>query len=227
LIVFFFLFFLFFHIAKCATFCYTLPMMIFCVPYAPIPDRAALLALMPPLRRIRYMGESPGPLFAYALLAWALEKHCSLVAKEALAYSAEGRPHVPNGALHLSLSHSKTHALLALSSAPLGCDIETHRTISERARRRVLGAGRSTEDFFAHWTLRESYFKLTGHFGWTSPLPFTLTGDKACGEDAHGWLYREIPGCTAAVVAREPFPRPALTLLDPKTIFDYAAEKLT
>jgi len=201
-------------------------MMIYAIPYAPIPDRTALLALMPPLRRARPLGENSGPLFAYALLAWALARHYSIAAKEVIAYSATGRPYLPKSAVHLSLSHSKTHALCALADFPLGCDIETHRPVSERLQRRIFGAEQSAEDFFAHWTLLESHFKLCEDFerSFSSDL-FTFTGDQAHRQDACGWLYREIPGCTAAVVAQAPFPRPELTVLDPNIIFDYAAKK--
>ena len=198
-------------------------MILYAAPYAPIPDRVAMEALMPPARRSRLEAEAPslGPLFAYALLARALEQHCSISAYEALAFTTTGRPYLPGTPVHLSLSHSKTHALCAVAPFPVGCDIETHRPVSERVRRRVLGAGEAPEDFFALWTLTESYFKLGRSAG-----DAVLSVPPFENAEPHSWLYREIPDCTAAVAAHEPFPRPALRILPPETLFSYAAEKI-
>jgi len=183
----------------------------FCIPYAPIPNRAALLALMPPLRRLRHPGESPGPLFAYALLAYVLERTFSLDPRT-LFYTDAGKPYLPGHPVHLSLSHSNTHSLCAVAAFPIGCDIETHRPVSARLSQRILGAETASTDFFDRWTLSESHFKLCGAFD----LP--ISPDT--------WhLYHDIPGCTAAVVAEESFPRPPLTILEPEVLFAYAAEK--
>ena len=208
--------------------CYAILMILYYTSYAPIQDRSALAALMPPARRARFEveAETPGPLLAYTLLAWALERHYSIAAREAIAFTSLGRPYVPGGAVHLSLSHSKTHALCTLADFPVGCDIEAHRPVSKQAKRRVLGTCEAPENFFAHWTLKESLFKLCGDYDQPfSALTFSLLGDRAHGQGAYGWLYREIPGSTAAVVAGEPFPRPLLTPLAPETLFSYATEK--
>jgi len=186
-----------------------------------------MLALMPRARRIRHslLRPNAGPLFAYALLSFALERAYSLHAG-ALAYTDQGKPYLPGHPVHLSLSHSKSHALCAVADVPLGCDIETHRSVPAYTQRRVLGADEPPEDFFAYWTLKESHFKLHGDFDRPfSTLTFTLAGDQATGQDAHGWLYHEVPGCTAAVVAERPFARPPLEILRPETLFVYAAEK--
>jgi len=202
-------------------------MILYCTPYAPIPDPSALQALMPPARRQAAQEIPPGPLFAYALLAWTLDRHHAIAAKDAIAYTEAGKPYLPKeDKLHLSLSHSKTHALCALAPFPIGCDIETHRPLSQRIQHRVLGNTEAPENFFAYWTLKESYVKLTGDLQRPfSTLTFTLTGDQAQGQNTHGWLYQDLPDSTIALLAKEPFPRPKLTILTPETIFAYASEK--
>jgi len=186
-------------------------MKIYCIPYAPIPNRAAFEALLPPARLARLCGEGSAALFAYALLAFALDRHCGIRAREAVAYTESGKPYLPKYPVHVSLSHGKTHALCVVAAFPVGCDIETHRAVSEQVRRRVLGEDSATGDFFARWVLRESYMKLSGDF--------------SDGQDVCSWLYHQVPGCTAAVVAYEAFERPELTVLSPETLFSYTAEK--
>jgi len=202
-------------------------MILYCIPYAPIPNETHMLALMPRARRLRHAALHPGvgPLFAYALLSFALEQAYSLCPDE-LVYTDRGKPYLPGYPIHFSLSHSKSHALCALADVPLGCDVELHRSVPTNIQRRVLGAGESPEDFFAYWTLKESLFKLSKEFDQPFPtLTFMLTGNQATGQGAHGWLYRDIPNCTAAVVAEHPFARPPLELLAPETLFAYTAEK--
>jgi len=181
-------------------------------PYAPIPDRDALLSLMPSARRARFVAgpADVGPLFVYALLAFVLEREFSLDAG-ALAYTDQGKPYLPGQPVHLSLSHSKTHALCAVAAFPVGCDIETQRPVSARLRHRITGE-KASANFFDHWTLQESVYKLYG-------------GDAATGPEPCSWLYHEISACTAAVVAQAPFPQPVLMRLEPETLFAYAAEK--
>jgi len=206
---------------------YAVIMMIYAVPYAPIPNKTALLTLMPPARRMRYSlsASNTGPLFAYALLAFALERQCSLDAQK-VVYTDGGKPYLPGHPVCFSLSHSKTHALCVLADRPVGCDIEAHRPVTERIRHRILAPIDASTDFFAHWTLKESYVKLTGDLERPfSSIAFALTENHAAGPDSYGWIYREIPDCTAAVLSHAPFSRPDLTLLAAEVIFDYAAEK--
>lgn len=204
-------------------------MELYYTPYAPIPNDIHMLATLPPARRIRHslLWPNAGPLFVYTLLSFVLERIYSLRA-EILTYTEQGKPYLPGYPLHLSLSHSKSHALCGVANVPLGCDLETHRLVPVYTRHRVLGSGESSDDFFAYWTLKESYFKLHGAFDRPfSTLTFTLAGDRATGQGTHGWLYREIPGCTAAVVAERPFTRPSLTPVAPETLFAYAAKQGT
>jgi len=202
-------------------------MFLYTVPYTQIPDPNPLVALMPPDRRARFdvaLGD-PGPLFAYTLLALALERHYGVSAQD-IVYTDRGKPYLPHSSVRFSLSHCKTHALCAVADFPVGCDIETRRPVSDHTCRRVLAPTEDASDFFAYWTLKESYLKLAG--GHTRPyadIAFTLTDDHATGGNARGFLYRLSSDCTAAVLAREPFSRPELTILSPAELFSYAMKK--
>jgi len=194
-------------------------------PYTSIPDMDAFKALLPSARLARLEEDDSGALFCYALLALVLERHFALSAQE-IVYTDSGLPYLLGFPVHFSLSHSKTHALCAVSDMPVGCDIETHRPISAHTIRRVLADTEQGADFFAYWTLKESYFKLKGDLSQAfSAIRFALTDNTAIGEDAYGFLYREIPDCTAAIVAGAPFSRPALQFFSPEQLFSYAAEK--
>ena len=205
-------------------------MYVYYTPYAPVPEPDSLLALLPPIRRKRFIEAGyyhPGPLFAYALLSLALDRHYGISAEKAIRYTDQGRPYLPGTPVHLSMSHSKTHALCVLADFPVGCDIETHRPISDRAKHRILAPCENPADFFAHWTLKECAIKLAGRQERPlSQIPFTITGDLAQGDGVHGWLYGQIPNATAAVLAHLPFPKPDLTRIDPELIFSHAAKKL-
>jgi len=193
--------------------------------YAPIPDIESLKALLPPARLARLVGDHPGALFAYALLALVLDRHFSIDVQD-IAYTDAGRPYLPGHPIHFSLSHAKTHALCAVSHTPVGCDIETHRPVSQRTIRRVLADTEQKADFFSHWALKESYFKLTGDLTRAfDRIRFDLTGETAASVGAYAHLYHKVPNCTAAVVTRELVPRPSLQFFAPETLFSYAAEK--
>lgn len=88
----------------------------------------------------------------------------------AIYYGEKGKPYV-NG-LYFNLSHSGGRVALAVSSAPVGCDIELIRRAPARVERkftqsereslsRFTGAERDRA-FFALWTAKESYLKMTG-----------------------------------------------------------------
>ena len=195
------------------------------IPYAPIPNMEALKALMPPDRQARFAARNPAPLFAYGLLSLVLDRHYSLDAQD-IRYTEAGRPYLPGDPVHISLSHTRTHALCAVSEAPVGCDIEVHRPVSPRTIQRVLADGESEADFFAYWTLKESYFKLTGDLSQPfSSIFFQLADDSATRSDAQGFVYREIPNCTTAVVAHELFFRPSLQEFTSVELFSYADKK--
>ncbi|MDE6160264.1 MAG: 4'-phosphopantetheinyl transferase superfamily protein [Muribaculaceae bacterium] len=82
-----------------------------------------------------------------------------------LTHNADGAP-VLEGGPHISISHSRTHAVVALcAEAPVGVDIETPRAQLARVAPRVLSAqeveayGATTEGLLQAWTLKEAIYK--------------------------------------------------------------------
>ena len=129
--------------------------------------RSALMGRLSPADRVRY-GEFPAAgragergqqfLLSRALLAFALEETLGTV--PALAKTAAGQPYFPEQpGLFLSLSHTEGAALLALSDAPVGVDIERIRAISPRLGRDFAG---TEEAFWRRWTAAEAAAKREG-----------------------------------------------------------------
>ncbi len=96
-------------------------------------------------------------------------------------YGESGKPALEAGELHFNLSHSGDRALLALAHAPIGVDLELHRSAGyEEVGRRFFAAGEVARllalapadraaEFFRTWTAKEAFLKCTGD-GITVPL---------------------------------------------------------
>ncbi len=82
-----------------------------------------------------------------------------------LLYTDRGKPYKSNE--HFSISHSGRYAIFALSSSPVGIDIEAIRPYSRRLEEAVLSeeerkAVKNDGDFLSLWCLKESLLKATG-----------------------------------------------------------------
>lgn len=76
-----------------------------------------------------------------------------------------GKPFLPEGCLHFSLSHASDAAVCAIADAPVGVDIERQRSISRGLRRKLLAPSETDapdELLLWKWVAKESYLKLTG-----------------------------------------------------------------
>lgn len=90
----------------------------------------------------------------------------------AMARTRQGKPYFPGRPdLHFSLSHSRGLSLCALSDVPVGADIEFVRprraqfpryTLSDREYAWYESRGRSWDDFYRLWTMKEARVKCTG-----------------------------------------------------------------
>ena len=140
------------------------------------------------------------------LLRWALNKHYGLDALPEVQLGAHGKPYFPALPwVHFNLSHSGDYSLCALSSAPVGVDIECVRprretlpryALTEKEYARYCAEGGDWPAFFAQWTRREAWCKYTGRGlavsrGQDAPegLRFASYGGKdwraaVCGEEA-------------------------------------------
>ncbi|MCQ2409803.1 MAG: hypothetical protein MJ068_04595 [Clostridia bacterium] len=70
------------------------------------------------------------------------------------------KPRLDTDMVEFNLSHSSGVCVVAMSSAPVGIDIEKIRDIDYNKFNFIKADSR--EDFFEKWTERESYLKYTG-----------------------------------------------------------------
>ncbi|MBO4831721.1 MAG: hypothetical protein J5569_04500 [Oscillospiraceae bacterium] len=75
-----------------------------------------------------------------------------------------GKPYFPERPdIYFSLSHTDGAVLCAVSSSPVGCDVQIHRPVHERVPERVCAPEELRQmDFFDLWALKESWIKLRG-----------------------------------------------------------------
>ena len=175
--------------------------------------RAALLGKLSPADRARYetfpSGGRAGArgwqfLLSRALLVFALEETLGTV--PALAKTAAGQPYFPERpGLFLSLSHTEGAALLALSDAPVGADIERVRPIPPRLGRDFAGG---EETFWRRWTAAEAAAKREGR-GAGAVLPLGRRGFPE-GSEARRLALKE--GFAAAVSGEGAFPVRTVTV---------------
>lgn len=147
-----------------------------------------------------------GSAFGMSLLTWAAREVWGIALPEISAQS--GKPYFPAYPdLHFSISHTKTAVLVALSAYPVGADVEQRRALRPAMERLLSEVPRGDLEFFELWTLRESYYKLTGR-GSLRTIPFSRENGVLIPPEpgVRCRVYEEIPGCAAAVcsMAEEP-----------------------
>ena len=123
-----------------------------------------------------------------------------------LAKTEQGKPYLPERPdVFISLSHTKTHVLVAIGECPVGADAETVREVRRGVFERIsTEKEREKFGFFELWTLKESYFKLFGEAPSMRETEFDREGGEiaAPSPDVRARLYDDIPGCMAAVCVR-------------------------
>ena len=150
--------------------------------------REELLARLPFERKISLEksradgAKKLGPLFAYALLRWAMGGN----APEIEWKSGEKPCFKGETGLFFSLSHTDGFALCALSDRPCGADCERIREVKERLWQRTMTEGElqwaenDPQRLFKLWSLKESFIKLTGKglALWPKNIEFYFEGDR-------------------------------------------------
>ena len=115
-----------------------------------------------------------GSAWGVSLLAYAVRAVWGIDLPET-AELPGGKPYFPAcPQLHFSVSHTRTAALVAVSAAPVGADVEQVRPLHPAMARRLAQADCGDLQPFELWTLRESWFKLTGA-GDLRTIPFRRT----------------------------------------------------
>ena len=109
--------------------------------------------------------KSQGSAFGVSLMAAAYADYIGKAALPKIEKMLLHRPLFSKAPeLHYSISHSKTHVVCALSERPVGIDTEpSDRVVPEKMIEKLTCAEeREFLSFLEIWTLRESFFKLTG-----------------------------------------------------------------
>jgi len=149
----------------------------------PLSDRTIYTAhfeALPDLRkekinRLKHDKARKLSLGAWIVLKKALEQYGCKADDAGFAYSKAGKPYLAGcPELHISISHSESIAMCAVSEYEVGADVEyiskfkegvCHRFFTKNECEYIfLPASKElqTDRFFRMWTLKESYSKLTG-----------------------------------------------------------------
>ena len=140
-------------------------------------DLQEALAEVSPQRReyaLRYRHERDQRLCvaAYRLLQQALLKEYGIDELPQFIYNQQEKPLLEgHPEIHFSLSHCREAVAVAVNDYPIGIDIETTGHYSPEVARRVMNDEEMREiessaqpevAFTRLWTMKESYYKLTG-----------------------------------------------------------------
>jgi len=175
-------------------------MVIYCTPHSGRNGSGAVYALLEHAYRTEFGGKHPE-----------------------IMKTSHGKPYFAGSPdVHFSLSHARTHVLCAVSDSPVGCDIESPRSISQNALRFFS----SPEELALFepldlWVLKESYVKLFGQtIASIRKLRFTRHGDgspvllskQENPPHIFSGLYR-VDDCSAAVCSLGASPSDSVVLI--------------
>ena len=120
---------------------------------------------------------------AYLLLKKALREEYGMTENPLFEYGEHGKPRiVGHPDIHFNLSHCREAVACAVSSHPVGVDIESVRhcreqlvayTMNEREQALIAAAERPDVAFTRLWTMKEARQKLTGQ-GISKGMPTVL-----------------------------------------------------
>ena len=109
---------------------------------------------------------------AYLLLKRALREEFGIADNPVFVYGEHGKPVLADYPdIHFSLSHCREAVTCAVSSRPVGIDVESVRplkeslvryTMSETEQQKIFGAENPALMFTRLWTMKEARLKLTG-----------------------------------------------------------------
>jgi len=141
---------------------------------------------------------------ALALLRRAVREVWGCACPE-IGKTAAGKPFfVGRPGMFCSISHTRTHVLVGLSSHPLGVDIETPRRLREGLRDRLFTPEEQRDfSFLEGWTLREAVYKLTGQ-GSLRTMRLAREGGEIVTPfpGVRCRVYADVPGCVASAACR-------------------------
>ena len=212
------------------------------------PDDVFLSALLPRLtqgeqdtaRRFIVQHAQRTYIIAHALLHVALTQMG--VTARSFAKNSQGKPSLPEQALHFNLSHTEGLVAVALSrNIEIGVDVEYQRDLPDRdgVARTVFRAEEIEEmqrspdrvsRFFQLWTTKEAVMKATGlgfslppkDIGLTGPGPVLTALPSDHGAPSEWWLHSESLGTHwLALASRSAPPRISRQVLKPADLMAY------
>lgn len=183
-------------------------------------DEVQALRLLPPERREKALRcrrqEDRLRSAAAGLLLARYARQLGFDRFPALREGAYGKPYFPDASQALfSLSHSGGYAALAMSSLPVGVDIQEIRpervpaamrflTDYEQAQLAALPPAEQVQAFFRLWTVKESYGKMTGRglLG-ASAFSVELSGTAVLPPDGNQFCLRAPEGYCLSVSTQD------------------------
>ena len=183
-------------------------------------DEVQALRLLPPERREKALRcrrqEDRLRSAAAGLLLARYARQLGFDRFPALREGAYGKPYFPDAPqAQFSLSHSGGYAALAMSSLPVGVDIQEIRpervpvamrflTDYEQAQLAALPPAEQVQVFFRLWTVKESYGKMTGRglLG-ASAFSVELSGTAVLPPDGNQFCLRAPEGYCLSVSTQD------------------------
>ena len=125
---------------------------------------------------------------AYLLLCQALREEYGIKELPLFDYGEHGKPHLTGRPdIHFSLSHCRNGVLCAVSSQPVGADIESFRsyreslvnyTMNDAEQQQIRMAERPDIEFVRLWTMKEAVLKRSGEGIQGRSMKDVLTGHE-------------------------------------------------
>jgi phosphopantetheinyl transferase len=144
----------------------------------------------------------PGSAFGASLLLYAIGEYWGEAVLPKIAETEKGKPYFPEWpGRHFSISHTRSHVLIAVSDFPVGADVEMRRDRPAKLKEKLTNdRERKDFNFFELWVLRESLYKLVGEGDLRCMRFFRENGMIVPPvEGARCRVYDGVPGCAAAV----------------------------
>ncbi len=158
---------------------------------------------------------------AELLMLYALDNE-GVIFPVSIEYGQYGKPYIANFNIHFNLSHSGTYAVCAIGDTEVGVDIEMIKTPSVAVARRCFSYNELSrvmnetgqpdpDEFYRHWTIKESYIKATGiglriklsecEIDWSEPVTIGQGDDRRY----YCRVYECIDGYKIAICSESPY----------------------
>ena len=167
------------------------------------------------------------------LLCFALtNEYPEIKLPAAYHYYGKGKPISDMEGIYISLSHSGRYVACAISSHPIGVDIQWQKETNQKAVEKVLTKNqidmirsmppkKQANAYYDFWCLKESLYKLTNEGSIRQPTEFEFSNLGGRLGISKGELnlqnYSTVPGYSLGVCTEGPLPH---------CIFEVSAEKM-